>query len=129
MTNIVPQTADLNQFPWEQLESYSRLLARQGNTIYTVSGVYGDRERLRNRITAPTNCWKIIAVIPPGRKEIDASTRIIAVDIPNIDGIERTTWQKYSTTVRLIEEKTGYDLFRTLPRDIQNAIELSIDRK
>ena len=129
MTNIIPQTADLNQFPWKQLESYSRFLARKGNTIYTVAGGYGEKERLRNRVTAPTNCWKIIAVIPPGRDTIDANTRIITVDMPNIDSIERTTWQKYRTSVRTIEEKTGYDLFRTLPRNIQDAIEVTIDRK
>lgn len=129
MTNIVPQTADLNQFPWEQLESYSRSLAAKGNTIYTVAGVYGEKEKLHNRVTAPTNCWKIIAVIPPGWDTIDGNTRIIAVDMPNIEGIERTTWQKYRTSVRTIEEKTGYDLFRTLPRNIQDAIELSVNRK
>ncbi len=129
MTNIVPQTSALNQFPWEQLESYARSLARKGNAIYTIAGVYGEKEWLRNRVTAPTNCWKIIAVIPPGRDTIDANTRVIAVDMPNLGGIERTTWQKYRTSVRLIEEKTGYDLFRTLPRDIQDAIEVTIDRK
>ena len=42
MTNIVPQTGALNQFPWEQLESYSRYLIRRGNDVYTIAGVYGD---------------------------------------------------------------------------------------
>ncbi len=121
MTNIVPQTADLNQFPWEQLESYARTLVRNGNVIYTIAGVYGEKERLRNRIMAPTNCWKVIAVIPAGQTGIDASTRIIAVDMPNTDGIDQTKWQTYRTSVRAIEQKTGYDIFGTLPRNVQDS--------
>ena len=129
MTNIVPQTGDLNQFPWEQLESYSRLLARKGNTIYTVTGVYGENGRLRGKVTIPTNCWKIIAVLPRGRNQIDANTRIIAVDMPNIDEIENMTWQKYRTTVRAIEQKTGFNLFSSLPGDLQDRIETTVDDK
>ena len=129
MTNIVPQTGDLNQFPWEQLESYSRLLARSGNTIYTIAGDYGENGRLRGKVTVPTNCWKIIAVLPRGRDKIDTTTRIIAVDMPNIDGIKNTTWQKYRTTVRAIEQKTGYDLFSLLPRDVQDRLETAVDNK
>ena len=48
---------------------------------------------------------------------------LIAVDIPNREGLENTNWQKYRTTIRSIEEKTGYDLLSALPRDVQDAIE------
>ena len=129
MTNIVPQTGDLNQFPWEQLESYSRLLARKRNTTYTFAGVYGEKGRLRGKVTIPTNCWKIIAILPRGRDKIDANTRIIAVDMPNIDGIENMTWQKYRTTVRAIEQKTGFDFFNLIEPDMQDKIETTVDNK
>lgn len=123
LTNIVPQTGDLNQHTWNKLESYSRALARRGNTIYTIAGVYGEKERLRNKVTVPTNCWKVIVVLRPGTEDITFTTRIIAVDMPNIDGIAGVRWENYKTTVRSIEEKTGLDIFSILPRDLQEIIE------
>jgi endonuclease G len=127
MTNIVPQAGDLNQFPWNKLESYSRGLARSGDTIYTIAGVYGEKERIRGKVTAPTNCWKVIVVLSRGKTVINASTRIIAVDMPNTDGIADVRWETYKTTVRAIEEKTGLDLFSILPRELQDTIETRVD--
>ena len=127
MTNIVPQTGDLNQFPWNKLESYSRSLARRGDTIYTIAGIYGDKERLRGKVTVPTNCWKVVVVLRRGSMEITDSTRIIAVDMPNIEGIADVRWETYKTTVRSIEEKSGLDLFSLLPRERQENIETRVD--
>ncbi len=123
MTNIVPQTGDLNQFPWNKLESYARGIARSGSELYTIAGVYGEKGRLRGKVTIPTNCWKVIVIIPRGQNGITRSTRIIAVDMPNIDGIENENWQRYQTTVREIEQRTGLDLFSAIPRDVQDIIE------
>ena len=118
MTNVVPQTGALNQFPWEKLESYARSQAKKGFDVYTIAGVYGDQGRLKNKVTVPTNCWKIIVFLPHGTgvDEIDVRTRIIAVDMPNKEGIENDGWQKYRTTIRAIEQKTGYDFFRWMPK-------------
>jgi endonuclease G len=128
MTNIVPQTMALNQFPWQKLESYARSLARRGNTVYTVAGVYGDAGRLKGRVTVPANCWKVIVVFPRGSGiEFTNRTRVIAVDMPNIDGIENEDWKRYKTTVREIEQRAGVDLFSALPRGIQETIETRPD--
>ena len=123
MTNIVPQTGALNQFPWNKLESYARSLARSGSELYTIAGVYGENGRLKGKVTIPTNCWKVIVVFPRGQSTITKTTRIIAIDMPNIEGIENENWQKYQTTVREIEQKTGLDLFSAIARDVQDAIE------
>lgn len=129
MTNIVPQTGDLNQFPWEKLESYARSLVFRGNELYTIAGVYGEKGRLRNKVTIPANCWKVIVVFTRGQNNIWPDTRIIAVDMPNIDGIENASWESYKTTVREIEKKAGLDLFSSLPQDLQDQIETRTDRK
>lgn len=131
MSNIVPQTAGLNQFPWEKLESYSRSLARKGNDVYTIAGVYGEKGRLRRKITVPTNCWKIIVVLRHGStlKDIDERTRVIAVDMPNTEGIENDGWEKYRTSVRVIEQKTGYNFLSALPAELQEKLENRIDDK
>lgn len=123
MTNIVPQTDDLNQFVWNKLESYVRGTVRRRSDAYMIAGVYGERHRIRDRVTVPTNIWKVVVLLPPGGNDITEATRIIAVDIPNIDGISETRWQQYVTTVRAIEQKTGYDLFSHLPPDLQDRIE------
>src|SRR5437773_599789 len=67
MTNIAPQTGDLNRYPWEKLESYSRTLVRRGHVdLFIIAGVYGDGGKLKRKITIPTNFWKIIISVPQG---------------------------------------------------------------
>ncbi|HLA94945.1 MAG TPA: DNA/RNA non-specific endonuclease [Pyrinomonadaceae bacterium] len=125
MTNIVPQTGALNQFPWERFESFARSQVYRGFDAYQIAGVYGEQRVLKRKVVVPTNCWKIIALLPRGRSadRIDERTRIIAVDMPNIKGIENDAWEKYKTTIREIETKTGYDFFSTMPRKLQDEIE------
>lgn len=124
MTNIVPQTPSLNQFRWNALEMFARNLVFRGNTIYTVAGVHGIRERIKNRVTAPEFCWKVIAIFPRGDEKISRSTQLIAVWMPNVDGNEDNRWFEHITTVRQIEADTGYDLFSSVDRDIQDQLEL-----
>ncbi len=129
MTNIVPQAGELNQFPWEKLESYSRFLARRGYDIYSIAGVYGDQGRLKRKVTVPTNCWKIVVVLPRGSDaaDIDEKTRVIAVDMPNRNGIAEDWWEKYLTSVRALEQKTGYNFFSEFPQRLQDVLENKID--
>ena len=131
MTNISPQTPDLNQGPWERLESYSRSLARRNNDLYIYSGNFGEKGKLRKTITIPEVMWKIIVVLPKGTSPsaINVETRIIAVKLPNIDGIRNENWRKYRTTVRNIEQMTGYDFFSTLPKSLQDKIEVRVDTR
>ncbi|MCA1608845.1 MAG: DNA/RNA non-specific endonuclease, partial [Acidobacteria bacterium] len=81
MTNIVPQSASLNQYTWEKLERNARGIVRRGGEVHTFAGVYGESHRLKNRVTVPTNCWKIIIVMKSGggsAELINDKTRIIA---------------------------------------------------
>jgi endonuclease G, mitochondrial len=125
MTNIVPQEGDLNEFPWQKLESHARKLVYRGGETYTIAGVYGDKGKLKDKVTVPTNCWKVIVVFTRGQSvnSIKTDTQIIAVDMPNIDGIDDEPWQNYVTTIDAIEARTGLDLFDLLPDDVENAIE------
>lgn len=122
MTNIVPQSSDLNQYPWQKFESYVRGQVRRGWDAYQIAGVYGEQGFLKNRVVVPTNCWKVVVFLRPGGM-IDQRTRVIAVDMPNIDGIEHQTWQRYRTNIRSIEGKTGYNFFAALPAGLQEILE------
>lgn len=125
MSNIVPQAGALNQYPWNELEMYIRSQVTRRQDVYQIAGCYGDAGRLKHKITVPTNCWKIAMFLPKGRApdRADARTRIIAVDMPNVEGIEKERWEKYRTTIREIEQKTGLDIFADRPRELQDAVE------
>jgi endonuclease G len=130
MTNIVPQSHALNQYPWEKLERYARGIVHRGEDVYTIAGVYGEKARLRGRVSAPTNCWKIIIVLAHGAgiESVGDSTRVIAVDMPNNENIGHNRWQDFLTSVRSIEQKTGYNFLSVLPQDMQDILENRVDR-
>lgn len=132
MTNIVPQTGALNQYPWEKLESYvrSQVWSRKFDA-YQIAGGYGEQEILKGKVVVPTNCWKIVVLIPRGRSvdSIDHRTRVTAVDMPNVEGIENASWERYKVPIRAIEEKTGFDFFSSLSRDLQETIETRVEIK
>ena len=131
MTNMSPQTHDLNAGPWEKLESYSRSLARRNVTLYIIAGQYGEKGKIKNKITVPTNFWKIIVLMPDNAdiSTINQDTRIIAVDMPNSEGVQNENWRKFRTTVRNIEQRTNYNFFSNLPENVRNSLKTKVDVK
>lgn len=130
MTNMIPQTPDLNRNVWERLESYSRDLVKRGKVdLYIIAGVYGEKGRLKKKVAVPTNCWKIVVAVPQGAtlSAINEQTHIIAVDMPNSGGVSKEDWRKFRTTIRAIEQRTGYNFLSNLPQDLQNKIEIKKD--
>jgi endonuclease G, mitochondrial len=135
MTNILPQAPDNNQGPWERLESYCRLLARQGKELYVVAGsagiggtgMKGKRTVLANgAVTIPASLWKIVVVLDrPGLTldSITETTPIIAVLMPNQQGIKETNWTSYRTSIDAIEQLTGYDFLSNVAEPIQASLE------
>ncbi len=127
LTNIIPQTPDLNQGVWLKLEYYCEDLCKQQNKeLYIVAGgIYHTKSKIKDLVTIPDSCFKIIVVLnrSQGLKNIDDNTEVIAVVMPNIQGVRSDDWQKYSTTVDRIEFSTGYDFLNCLPKKIQAVIE------
>ena len=130
MTNMTPQTPDLNRGPWEKLEGYLRTLVTRGSDVYVYAGVYGDDGKLKRKVTIPTDDWKIAVAVPSGAglSAVNENTRVIAVDMPNVRGIKNADWQIYRTTVKDIEQKTGLKFFTTLPPNVRNALENKLDK-
>lgn len=130
MTNMTPQTPDLNRGPWEKLEAYLRTLVRRGSDVYITAGVYGEGGKVKSKITVPTNDWKIAVAVPAGSdiSAVNAGTRVIAVDMPNVKGIMNADWQIYRTTVSQIEKNTGYKFFSNLPPNVQDALKVKVDK-
>lgn len=139
MTNMMPQAPGNNQGPWERLESYSRTVMDQGNELYIVMGGIGTGGTGDNgyattidngRVTVPAQTWKVIMVLPVGENDVSrvtASMRTIAVLMPNNTNIRPDQWQRYLTTVDIIENLTGYNFFSNVDPAIQAQIESRID--
>lgn len=139
MTNIVPQSPDNNQGPWADLEVYSRELVEAGHELYLIAGtagVGGEGERGRRdtigqgRITVPEFIWKIAVVVDrPIRSldEVTASDRVIAVLMPNIQGVRQRDWREFRRSVDQIEQITGYDFMAALPDDLEAELEVRVD--
>jgi endonuclease G len=61
--------------------------------------------------------------------DITAETRVIAVNLPNINGIKGANWRKYRVSVDQIEQLTNYNLLSNLPTSVQQAIESRVDQQ
>ncbi|WP_013334518.1 DNA/RNA non-specific endonuclease [Gloeothece verrucosa] len=151
MTNIMPQSPDVNQGPWKTLEEQGRYLVNEENKkLYIIAGGTGKggegREgfkysftgkRSLNTIAVPASSWKVMVVLEQpqmGLAEITENTRIIAVNMPHKQGVRGDCWNvkengsfKYITSVDEIEKLTGYDLLSNLPKEIQDVIEAKAD--
>jgi endonuclease G, mitochondrial len=139
MTNMMPQAPQNNQQTWANLENYTRSLVNAGNEVYVIDGSYGQggtgssggvTNTINNgHVTVPSNIWKVVVVLPAGNNDlnrINGATRVIAVNTPNINSIN-ADWTQYKTTVRDIENATGYNLLSGLRVSLQDSLETKID--
>lgn len=105
MSNIIPQSKDNNEGIWEHLESYCRDRAQSGNELLIVCGPASfSGDRIPNGpVLIPSHTWKIIVEVPNSSgsvlSRINKNTRVIAVDIPNIEGIRDDSLKKYVVSV------------------------------
>src|SRR5438477_254115 len=79
----------------------------------------------------PAQRWKVILVLPEGGDKDDiekvfARTRIIAVIMPNDDSVKHD-WPHYRTSVKKIEELTGYTFFDKAPAETINPLKEKVD--
>ncbi|MBC1218559.1 DNA/RNA non-specific endonuclease [Nostoc sp. UCD121] len=130
MTNMMPQTPDNNRNTWGNLEDYCRELVSQGKELYIVAGPFGSLgEPLKGKVTVPKSTWKIVVVLDnpgSGLNGITASTRVIAVNIPNEQEINND-WRAYKVSVDQLENLTGYDFLSNISPNIQEVIESKVD--
>jgi len=140
MTNIIPQSPDNNQGVWANLENYSRtLVTNQNKELYIIAGSYGtggtgsngSKTTIANgRVTVPARTWKVIVVLDRpglGLSGVNNNTRVIAVDIPNTQGVRNADWRNYRISVDTLESRTGYNFLSQVSSSIQSAIESKVD--
>ncbi len=71
MSNMIPQTVRLNRGAWKSLETYvQKRVTENDEEAYIIAGCYGDAGRIRNKITIPTNCYKIVVLMREGKNDL-----------------------------------------------------------
>jgi DNA/RNA endonuclease G (NUC1) len=135
MTNILPQQQDQNGGPWLKFEIFNSELAQDSaKELYILAGgTYPASPATLNgtgKVAIPSTEWKITVILLRGQTLADvhstADIRVIAVNMPNVTGIQNNGWEMYKTTVDAIEAATGYDFLAGLPDGIEAAVEASI---
>jgi endonuclease G len=133
MTNVVPQLHELNAGPWEKLEEYERRRASEPGAELSIvaGGVFRDPAPTIGHGTAvPSATYKIIVVAAQGQtaRDLDDATEVIAVIMPNREGVGGSNWTDFVVSVDQIEEATGYDFLSRVPAPVQRLLEAKTAR-
>lgn len=125
MANICPQAHDLNNGAWKTLEKKERQWAKRDSALIIVAGpIYNTSDTARigmAGVRVPGAFFK--ALLAP---YLD-SPRAIAFVYPNMDS--PGNMQDYAMSIDDVEKITGFDLFPSLPDDIENIVESSFSFK
>ena len=98
MSNIIPQTQELNRGPFKFLEAYCRKLAvKKGQTLLIYSGGIGSIGRLASGVPVPKFCWK--AIYTP--------QDVFYVLFPNEHQLNKN-WNTYRVSKDKLEKMTGF---------------------
>jgi endonuclease G len=98
MSNMIPQTPELNRGPFKFLEAYCRTLAiKKAQNLLIYAGGIGSKGRLSSGVIVPMYCWK--AVYTP--------TDVFYVVFPNEHELNKN-WKTYLVTKDKLEKMTGY---------------------
>jgi endonuclease G, mitochondrial len=129
-TNVVPQTAESNTGAWGTLERAERTLADAGEHVYIVAGsIYADDQTIGAGVAVPTSMFKVVVVMSGARPtpaDVTASTRVIAVEIPNTDAVSGD-FRRYRTTFGALEAKTGFRFLSDVAPDVHDALARQTD--
>jgi endonuclease G len=121
LSNVVPQRQGVNGGRWAQLELIVRNLARQAGRAYVFTGPIYEDDRVdvigAHEVGVPTHTFKVILTIGPADEK-----KMYAVIMPNDEDVDQSV-NAFVTTVRAVEQKTGFNFFSALPAAEQERLE------
>ncbi len=122
MSNILPQSPELNRNVWKQLEArIIRNYAPRFQEVWVITGpIYRTPPRaMSSGVSIPEACFKILL------DEHDEGLRTLSFIIPqDVHGDEDPA--RFLTSVREIERRTGLNFFNQLPENTQEKLETVI---
>lgn len=123
LTNIIPQTPDLNRGVWLDFEYYCEELCKKfDRDLYIYAGgIFHTNKTLKDegKVAIPDTCFKIVFVC---LKNSIIPIDTIVVKMPNINGVRSDKWTKYKSTIQEVEQSTGYKFTRSLTNIKENSI-------
>ena len=123
MTNICPQTAELNKNWWEHLERACRQWARQDGSVQIVCGpVFSDNPKRfgkKHKMAVPKGFYKVVLSLKEGRE------KAIGFYYTNDDAPQ--PMEDAVRSVDDIELLTGIDFFSSLPDEQEDKLEAMTD--
>jgi endonuclease G, mitochondrial len=128
LSNICPQTAELNEHVWENLEVSERKYADRFEEVWVIDGPIfadlngGHTDRLASRIAVPSAFYKILIDEQDHR---GGRPRMFSVIMPqNVKGTDLP--QQFLTSVSEIEKETHLDFFWKLDAATQAELESKV---
>ena len=118
MSNIIPQSPELNRGPWKDLEATvaDRAAPACRELWVTVGPAYrGTPQRLRSDSEIPSACWMLIA------DETPSGPRLQAILLPQAP--TSSDFRAGLTTVDTVERATGLDFYTDLPDEQEERLE------
>lgn len=123
MTNICPQTAELNKNWWEHLERACRRWARQEGSVQIVCGpIFPAQPKLfgkRHKISVPEAFFKVVLSLKEGEE------KALGFYYTNDDSPQQM--EDAVRSVDEIEQMTGIDFFSNLPDAQEDRLEAMTD--
>lgn len=122
MSNIAAFDSVLNRHAWQELESYTRRMARKYVELVVITGTVFENNRSigrSNRIQVPSHFYKILVRHNTANKAPKAVVAFLLANRP----IYSFSKAKHQTSVDEIEKLTGLDYFYTLEKTIQANFE------
>ena len=123
MTNICPQTAELNKNWWEHLERACRRWARQEGAVQIVCGpVFSDSPKRfgkRHKVAVPDGFFKVVLSLRQGHEK--------ALGFYYANDDSRQPMEDAVRSIDEIEQLTGYDFFSALPDEQEDRLERMTD--
>ena len=129
-TNAVPQTAASNTATWETLENDERNFAKSGSHVFIIAGsIYADTKTIGNGVAVPTSMFKLVVLLSGGHplpSDVTASTRVIAVEIPNTTTVSGS-YKSFRVKFADLEAKTGFHFLSDVPAEVHDALAQIVD--
>jgi endonuclease G len=121
MTNICPQSPDLNRKIWQKLEKLETEYAQNFETVWVITGPVFDEhiQQLKNGIEIPDAFFKILF------DEQQGNLRTLAFLIPQtVTGKEPI--EKFITSIDEIERLSGLDFLAPLSDKNEDQLEAAV---
>ena len=122
LSNITPQKVGLNNGPWKDLEDRVRLLTIKHREVFVMCGTLYDVDsellpEADDLHDVPGAFWKVVITKPKG-EPLKVAAFIMNQTATTADDLEDT-----QTTIRVIQDRSGFVLFPDLATSLIDSID------